>query len=94
MLQPKQQKHRKEFRGKMKGLATANNQISYGEYGIKALECGWVNAREIEAARRAIAGYTKRKRLPDVLAALFFLWLRLGFAANLYPIRVRIYANR
>lgn len=61
MLQPKQQKHRKEFRGKMKGLATANNQISYGDYGIKATECGWVNAREIEAARRAIAGYTKRK---------------------------------
>lgn len=61
MLQPKKRKHRKEFRGKMGGVATANNEISFGDYGIKASQCGWINAREIEAARRAMTGYTKRK---------------------------------
>lgn len=45
----------------MAGVATANNEISFGEYGIKATQCGWVYAREIEAARRAMTGYTKRK---------------------------------
>jgi large subunit ribosomal protein L16 len=61
MLQSKPQKHRKQFRGKMRGLATANTEVSFGDYGIKAVERGWINAREIEAARRAIVGYTKRK---------------------------------
>lgn len=61
MLQPKKRKHRKEFRGKMAGVATANNEVSFGEYGLKSVQCGWVNAREIEAARRAMTGYTKRK---------------------------------
>ena len=61
MLQPKKRKFRKEFRGKMTGVATANNEISFGEYGIKATHCAWIYAREIEAARRAMTGYTKRK---------------------------------
>lgn len=61
MLQPKIRKHRKEFRGKMGGVATANNSIAFGEYGLKSLENGWIKAREIEAARRAITGYMKRK---------------------------------
>ena len=61
MLQPKKRKHRKEFRGKMAGVATANNEVSFGEYGLKSVQCGWINAREIEAARRAMTGYTKRK---------------------------------
>lgn len=61
MLQPRKSKHRKEFRGKMGGVATANNEITFGEYGIKALQCAWIYAREIEAARRAMTGYTKRK---------------------------------
>jgi large subunit ribosomal protein L16 len=61
MLQSKPQKHRKQFRGKMTGLATANNHVDFGDYGIKTIERGWINAREIEATRRAIVGYTKRK---------------------------------
>jgi len=61
MFQPKKSKFRKEFRGKMKGVATVNNSLSFGEYGLKATERGWVNAREIEAARRAITGSIKRK---------------------------------
>ncbi len=61
MLQPKKRKYAKEFRGKMGGVATANNKIAFGDYGLKAMECGWINAREIEAARRAVAGFTKRK---------------------------------
>lgn len=60
-MQPKKTKHRKEFRGKMGGVATANNFISFGEFGLKALDRGWVNARELEAARRAITGHIKRK---------------------------------
>lgn len=61
MLQPRKQKYRKQFRGKMHGQATAGNQVSFGEYGLQALECKWINARQIEASRRAIANYTKRK---------------------------------
>lgn len=61
MLQPKKRKYAKEFRGKMRGVATANNKVVFGEYGLKAMENGWVNAREIEAARRVVAGFTKRK---------------------------------
>lgn len=60
-MQPKKRKYRKEFRGKMNGVATANNAISFGEYGLKSSQCGWVNAREIEAARRAITNSMKRK---------------------------------
>ena len=61
MLQPKIRKHRKEFRGKMGGVASANNTIAFGEYGLKSLENGWIKSREIEAARRAITGHMKRK---------------------------------
>lgn len=61
MMQPKKTKFRKEFRGKMRGVATVNNELSFGEYGLKAQDRGWVNAREIEAARRAITGHIKRK---------------------------------
>ena len=61
MLQPKKRKYRKEMRGKMGGVASSNNKVEFGEYGLKSLENGWVNAREIEAARRAVTGYTKRK---------------------------------
>lgn len=59
MLQPKKQKYRKQFRGTMKGLATRGANVDFGEYGLKALNCGWVTTRQIEAARRAITHYTK-----------------------------------
>jgi len=61
MLQPRKQKYRKQFRGKMNGVATANNTITFGMFGLKAREAGWISANQIEAARRVIAGYTKRK---------------------------------
>jgi large subunit ribosomal protein L16 len=61
MLQPKKRKYRKDFRGKMGGVASANNKVVFGEYGLKSMENGWVNAREIEAARRAMTGSIKRK---------------------------------
>jgi large subunit ribosomal protein L16 len=60
MLQPKKQKYRKHFRGKMRGVSTAGSQVSFGEYGIKALGRSWLTARQIEAARKAITHYTKR----------------------------------
>lgn len=61
MLQPKKEKFRKKFRGKMRGKAGRGNRISVGDYGLKAVGRGWVNARQIESARKAIAHFTKRK---------------------------------
>lgn len=60
MLQPSRRKYRKEFRGSMSGLATRGNELTFGEYGIKATSCGWVSAAEIESARRTITHHTKR----------------------------------
>ena len=59
MLQPSRTKYRKQFRGRMRGLSQGH-QVSFGEYGLKALECGWVTANQIEAARRSISHATKR----------------------------------
>lgn len=60
-LQPKKRKYRKEFRGKMGGVASSNNSVTFGEYGLRAMDNSWVEARQIEAARRAITGHIKRK---------------------------------
>lgn len=60
MLVPKRVKHRKQFKGIIKGSATRGSTLSFGEYGLKALGRGWVSSRQIEAARRAIAHYTKK----------------------------------
>lgn len=59
MLQPSRTKYRKAFRGRMRGLS-AGNQVSFGEYGLKAMACSWLTANQIEAARRSIAHSTKR----------------------------------
>lgn len=61
MLQPKKRKYRKEFRGKMGGVAGSNNSIAFGDFGLKSLQNSWVESREIEAARRAITSSIKRK---------------------------------
>ncbi|MEA3357643.1 MAG: 50S ribosomal protein L16 [Patescibacteria group bacterium] len=61
MLQPKKSKHRKQFRGKMKGVSTAGCQVVFGEFGLQSKDCGWVTSRQIEAARRAITSCIKRK---------------------------------
>lgn len=60
MLQPKKQKYRKHFRGKMKGKAQKGNQLAFGEFGLKATGRGWLSSRQIEAARKAIVHHTKR----------------------------------
>lgn len=60
MLQPKRVKYRRSFRGNMGGLATRGANLVFGEFGLKAQERGWVSARQIEAARRAMTHYTKR----------------------------------
>ncbi len=60
MLLPKRVKHRKQFRGRMTGKATRGNTVSYGEYGIQAMEPGWITSRQIEAARVAMTRHTKR----------------------------------
>ena len=54
MLMPKRVKHRKQFRGSMAGKATRGNKITYGEYGIVALEPCWIKSNQIEAARVAM----------------------------------------
>jgi large subunit ribosomal protein L16 len=60
MLQPKRVKYRRAFRGHRGGIATRGSSIEFGEFALKSQESGWVTARQIEAARRAITHYTKR----------------------------------
>lgn len=60
MLQPKRTKFRKQHKGRNRGVATRGNKVSFGEFGLKALERGRITARQIEAARRAISRYVKR----------------------------------
>ena len=60
MLMPKRVKHRKQFRGRMKGKAQRGNTLAYGEYGLQAMEPHWVTSQQIEAARIALTRYTKR----------------------------------
>ena len=61
MLMPKRVKWRKQQRGRMTGKATRGAEISFGEYGLQALEPGWVSARQIEAARRTIVREMRRR---------------------------------
>ena len=60
MLMPKRVKYRKQMRGRMTGRAHRGSTLAYGEYGLTALECGWVTDRQIEAARIAMTRYIKR----------------------------------
>lgn len=60
MLLPKKMKHRKQQRGKLPGNATRGFELNFGSFGIKSLDRGWVTAREIEAARRAMTRYIHR----------------------------------
>ncbi len=54
MLAPRKVKHRKQQKGRMKGLATRGNEVSFGHFGLKAVEPGWISSRQIEAVRVAI----------------------------------------
>lgn len=60
MLQPKRVKHRKVHRGRRSGKALKGNTVSFGEFGLQALESTWISARQIESARRAMTHYIKR----------------------------------
>ena len=60
MLMPKRTKYRRVQRGRMKGAASRGNKIAYGEFGIQAMEPGWIKSNQIEAARIAMTRYVKR----------------------------------
>ena len=60
MLLPKRVKYRRVMRGRMTGKATRGNKVSYGDFGIQAVEPGWITSNQIEAARIAMTRYTKR----------------------------------
>jgi len=84
MLQPKRTKFRKQFKGRNRGLATAGSKVSFGEYGLKAVERGRITARQIEAARRAMTRHIKRggkiwiRVFPDVPVSKKPLEVRMG----------------
>ena len=60
MLMPKRVKHRKEQRGRTKGVSTRGSTISFGDYALKTLEPGWITSRQIEAARVALTRHLQR----------------------------------
>ena len=60
MLMPRKVRHRKQHRGRTGGIAKGGNEVVFGEYGIQALEPGWITARQIEAARIAMTRHIKR----------------------------------
>ncbi|MFQ5736798.1 MAG: 50S ribosomal protein L16 [Thermodesulfobacteriota bacterium] len=60
MLMPKKIKFRKQQRGKRRGLAQRGSTLAFGDFGLQALECGWLSTRQIEAARIAMTRYIKR----------------------------------
>lgn len=84
MLQPKRTKFRKQFKGRNRGLATTGNKVSFGEYGLKAVERGKITARQIEAARRAMTRHIRRggkiwiRVFPDVPVSKKPLEVRMG----------------
>ena len=92
MLLPKRTKYRKQQRGRMKGKASRGNYVSYGEYGLQALEPCWIKSNQIEAARIAINRYVKRggkvwiKIFPDKPVSMKPAQVRMGSgkAANEY----------
>ena len=83
MLRPKQTKFRKQRKGRIRGLETRSNTIIFGEFGLKALECGKISARQIEATRRAITSKVKRRGK---------LWIRMfpSVPVTSKPVEVRM----
>lgn len=84
MLQPKRTKFRKQHKGRNRGLAQRGNQVSFGEYGLKATTRGRITARQIEAARRAMTRHIKRagqtwiRIFPDVPVTKKPIEVRMG----------------
>lgn len=60
MLSPKKVKYRKQQKGKMRGLSYRGSDLSFGEFGLQAIECGWLSSKQIEAARIAMTRHVKR----------------------------------
>jgi len=60
MLSPKKVKFRKQQKGRMRGKAYRGGQLNFGEFGLQAVECGWISSRQIEAARIAMTRHVKR----------------------------------
>lgn len=61
MLEPKRSKYRKRQKGRMRGMSKGATKLDFGEYGLRALETGWITARQIEAARIAVTRHMKRQ---------------------------------
>lgn len=61
MLMPKRVKYRKQFRGRMRGMAKGGTELQNGEFGLQALEPGWITSRQIEAVRRAMVRQMRRR---------------------------------
>ena len=61
MLMPKRVKYRKQFRGRMRGMAKGGNTLQNGDFGMQALEPGWITSRQIEAVRRAMVRHMRRR---------------------------------
>ena len=84
MLQPKRTKFRKQFKGRIHGVATSGVTLAFGQYGLKAIEPERVNARQIEAARRALTRFMKRagrvwiRVYPDVPVSKKPIEVRMG----------------
>ena len=84
MLMPKRVKYRRVHRGRMTGAASRGNKVSYGEFGIQAMEPGWITGNQIEAARIAMTRHTKRggkvwiKVFPDKPVTAKALGTRMG----------------
>lgn len=84
MLQPKRTKFRKQHKGRNRGLAQSGNKVSFGEYGLKAMERGKITSRQIEAARRAMTRHVKRvgkiwiRMFPDTPITKKPLEVRMG----------------
>ena len=84
MLMPKRTKFRRVQRGRMKGAAPRGNKVAYGQFGIQAVEPGWITGNQIEAARIAMTRYTKRsgqvwiKIFPDKPVSKKALGVRMG----------------
>lgn len=60
MLSPKKVKYRKQMKGKMRGLAHSGSSLTFGQFGLQAVECGWIDSKQIEAARIAMTRHVKR----------------------------------
>jgi large subunit ribosomal protein L16 len=61
MLMPKRVIYRKQFRGRRAGMAKGGTELNYGDYGLQALEAGWITSRQIEAVRRAVVRHMRRR---------------------------------